>query len=67
VVLESPDRANGYWTTRSDAAPDLNARTSGDYLRATPEDVELMEGDDDVQRAELIAAQLKRWQSIANS
>src|SRR5262249_2822234 len=29
ILLESVDRANGYWTTRSDRDPELNARTSG--------------------------------------
>jgi hypothetical protein len=28
IRLESVDRASGYWTTRSDTQPDLNARTS---------------------------------------
>ena len=36
IRIETPDRAAGYWTTRSDAAPDLSARTSGIYLRADP-------------------------------
>src|SRR5207248_8784076 len=32
--VETTDRAAGYWTTRADRGPGLNARTSGVYLRA---------------------------------
>src|SRR6516225_11104571 len=38
ISVESADRANGYWTTRSDNDPGLNARTAGVYLRADPSD-----------------------------
>src|ERR671918_187446 len=38
IKLESVDRANGYWTTRSDRADASYARTSGIYLRADPGD-----------------------------
>ena len=31
IRIESADRAAGYWTTRSDAHPKINARTSGVY------------------------------------
>jgi Predicted nucleotide-binding protein containing TIR-like domain len=64
ILIESKDRAAGYWTTRSDTSPELNARTSGVYLRADPEHVSILDGDDDQQRAELIAEQLKRWQTV---
>jgi hypothetical protein len=67
IKLESADRASGYWTTRSDAHPELNARTSGVYLRADPEDLSLLDGQDDRRRAELIAERLKRWKSIASA
>ena len=40
IRLESPDRAAGYWTTRTDADPTLRARTSGVYLRADPSGLE---------------------------
>ena len=39
IVLESADRANGYFTTRADVAPKVNTRTSGIYLRADAEDL----------------------------
>ena len=37
ITVESADRASGYWTTRSDRDPGLNARTAGVYLRADPQ------------------------------
>jgi Predicted nucleotide-binding protein containing TIR-like domain len=67
IRLETTDRAAGYWITRSEASPDLNARTSGVYLRADPGDLTILDGDDDRRRAELIAERLARWKSIANS
>jgi hypothetical protein len=67
ILIETTDRAAGYWTTRSESSPELNARTSGVYLRADPGDSTILEGDDDRQRAELIAERLKRWKSIASS
>jgi len=65
ILLESADRATGYFTTRSDAS--VNARTSGVYLRADPEDMNVLDGNDDQRRAELIAERLKRWKTIANT
>jgi hypothetical protein len=67
ILLESVDRAAGYWTTRSDGPEGVNARTSGIYLRADPADLGVLDGDDDQRRAELIAERLKRWKSIANA
>jgi hypothetical protein len=66
IRLESGDRASGYWTTRSDTQPELNARTSGVYLRADPEDMSILDGPEDGRRAELISERLKRWKAIAN-
>lgn len=66
IRIESVDRAAGYFTTRSDTDPGLNARTSGVYLRANPADMRILDGGDDRQRAELIAEQLRHWKSIAN-
>jgi hypothetical protein len=64
IRLESADRAAGYWTTRSDADPELNARTSGVYERADPGDLSILDGRDDRQRAELIGARLNTWRSM---
>jgi predicted nucleotide-binding protein with TIR-like domain len=66
IRMESADRAAGYFTTRSDTDPQVNARTSGVYLRADPEDLSILDGPDDRQRAELIAERLRHWKSIAN-
>jgi hypothetical protein len=67
ILLESADRASGYFTTRSDTDPTVNARTAGVYWRADPEDMAILDGNDDRRRAELIAERLKRWRSIANA
>ena len=64
IRLESADRAAGYFTTRASANPKVNARTSGVYLRADPEDMGILDGSDERQRAELIAARLRDWKSI---
>jgi hypothetical protein len=63
IKLESPDRASGYWTTRSDAHQ-VNARTSGVYLRADPADMGVLDGRDNQKRVELIAERLAHWKSI---
>jgi hypothetical protein len=67
IRLESVDRAAGYFTTRADTRPTLNARTSGVYLRAEPEDLTILDGHDDRLRADLIAERLKRWKSITSA
>lgn len=67
IRIESPDRAAGYFTTHSDAHPKINARTSGVYLRAAAEDLSILDGRDDQQRAELIAERLRNWKSITNA
>jgi hypothetical protein len=64
IRLESAERASGYWTTRVDKQPEVDVRTSGVYLRADPEDLRILDGSDDRQRAELIAERLTRWKSI---
>jgi hypothetical protein len=66
ILLESADRAAGYFTTHADALG-LNARTSGVYLRAHPDDLGIMDGSEDRPRARLIAERLKQWKSIANA
>jgi Predicted nucleotide-binding protein containing TIR-like domain len=67
IRLESADRAAGYWTTHSDTHPQVNARTSGVYVRANPEDLSVLDGRDDRQRAELIAERLRDWKSRTNA
>jgi hypothetical protein len=67
IRMESADRASGYFTTRADAHVNVNARTSGVYLRAEPTDMTIMDGRDDRQRLELIAERLKHWQSIKSA
>ena len=67
IRLESADRAAGYWTTRTDGSPQVNARTSGVYLRANPEDMNVLDGPDDQKRAELIAERLTHWKSTTNA
>ena len=67
IRLESTDRASGYWITRSDTDPTLNARTSGVYLRTNPEDMDILDGPDDKRRAELIAERLRNWKAICGA
>src|SRR5262245_7872080 len=67
IRLESTDRATGYWITNSDTDPKLNARTSGVYLRANQEDMDILDGPDDQRRAALIAERLKSWKALCSS
>ena len=67
IRLESPDRGSGYFTTRADMRPRVNARTAGVYWRAEPEDMSILDGRDDRQRAELIAERLRHWKSITKA
>jgi hypothetical protein len=64
IRVEAVDRAAGYFTTRSDGPPKINARTSGVYLRADPGDIAILESPDVRQRAALIAERLKRWKAL---
>src|SRR5262249_56088387 len=67
IKVESPDRATGYWTTRSDRDPEVNARTSGIYLRADPSDLDVLDSGNENERAALIAQRLREWKSAANA
>jgi hypothetical protein len=67
IRMESADRAAGYFTTRADADPTVNARTAGVYWRGDPGDMSILDGGDDRQRAELIAERLRHWKSITNA
>ena len=64
IRIESADRAAGYFTTLSDTQPEVNARTSGVYLRADPTDMNVLDGADDRRRSALIAERLRHWQGI---
>ena len=64
ILIESTDRAAGYFVTRG---PEVNARTSGEYWRAQPGDMEILEGGDDRQRAKLIAERLRQWRAITST
>jgi hypothetical protein len=67
IRLDSADRAAGYWTTRSETDPNVNARTSGIYMRANTEELSILDGRDNRQRAELIAERLAQWKSSTNA
>jgi hypothetical protein len=67
IRLESAERASGWFTTRSDRQPDLNARTAGVYLRADPADLAVLDGDDDARRVELIAERVRRWKALCQA
>jgi predicted nucleotide-binding protein with TIR-like domain len=67
ITVESADRATGYWTTRSDRDPALNARTSGIYVRADPSDLDVLESGSEEERAALIAQRLEEWKSAASA
>jgi hypothetical protein len=67
IRVESAERASGYFTTRADTHPRVNARTSGVYLRADPQDMSVLDGRDDRKRSELIAERLRDWQSMKSA
>ncbi len=67
IRLESADRATGYYKLLADKDPDSNARTSGVYLRAEPNDVLILDGPDDARRAKLIRERIKKWKAIAGA
>jgi hypothetical protein len=64
IRIESVDRAFGYFTTRG---AEVNTRTSGEYWRAQPGDMDILERGDDQQRAELIAERLKQWRALTST
>jgi len=67
IRLETAERASGYWTTRSDRDPGLNARTAGVYLRAGSSDLRVLDEGSAEERAELIEQRLREWKSAANA
>src|SRR5215208_5566780 len=67
IRLEGADRAAGYWITGSATDVELRERTSGVYLRADPDDMSVLDGDDAPSRAKLLATRLSEWKSIINT
>ena len=67
IKVETTDRAAGYWTTRSDRDPGLNARTAGVYLRAYLSDLQVLDSGSEEERAQLIARRLQQWKSASNA
>jgi hypothetical protein len=67
IRVDGVDRATGYWTTRSDRDPALNARTAGIYLRAEPSDLEVLDAGSEEERSELIGQRLREWKAAANA
>lgn len=67
IRMESAERASGYWTTHADTDPKVDARTSGVFWRADPEDMSILDGRDDRKRGELIAERLQHWKSFKNA
>jgi len=61
IRMESGERASGYFTTHADTH--VNTRTAGVFLRADPEDMSILDGDDR-KCAKLIAERLRHWKSI---
>src|SRR5262245_56159236 len=64
IKLESVDRANGYWTTRSAGVDAFFARTSGIYMRADPGDMAVLDGNNPSERAALIERRLEEWKAM---
>ncbi|KRA83254.1 TIR domain-containing protein [Altererythrobacter sp. Root672] len=67
IRLESADRASGYFTTRSDTQPEVNARTAGVYVRADADDIRILDDGNDEQRARLLAERLRDWRGVVNA
>jgi hypothetical protein len=67
IRVETTDRATGYWTTRSDRDPGLNARTAGIYLRADLSDLQVLDSGGEEERAKIIAQRLREWKAAANA
>jgi len=67
IKLESADRGAGYWITRANSEPSLNARTSGVYWRADPQDLSILDARDQQHRAALIGERLQQWKSMAST
>lgn len=67
IKVDTPDRASGYFITRSERDSSLNYRTAGLYLRADPSDLEVLDAGSAEDRARLIAQRLEEWESASNA
>lgn len=67
IRLESVDRATGYYATRADGERAYHAKTAGIYLRADPEDLAVLDGNDPDARSALIASRLDQWKATLNT
>jgi hypothetical protein len=67
ILLESADRAAGYFTTRMAAYENEIHRTSGVYLRADDADAVTVDAVDNAARAALLASRIERWRAIVDS
>ncbi len=66
IKLDAADRASGYWISRSQATGEFYARTSGIYLRADPDDMDILDGGDPQARMTLIERRLTEWKAASN-
>lgn len=64
ILLETPGRAAGWFTTRAEG---LHARTAGTYLRADPADLVILDGRDATLRADLISERMLDWRSMLDA
>jgi hypothetical protein len=67
ILLESADRASGYFTTHSNAPASLCARPAGLWWRAHPGEMGLLDGSVEERRGVVIAERLAQWKSITNA
>ena len=67
ITVETADRATGYWTTRSDRDPGLNARTAGVSLRADASDLQVLESGRRRGAVRSDRPRLREWKSAANA
>jgi hypothetical protein len=67
IRLESPDRANGWFTTRSESDVDVHERTAAVYLRADPTGMGILDGGEAQARADLLGRRLAEWRAISNT
>jgi hypothetical protein len=65
LKIESAERGTGYFTTRTSDDPGYLARTSGLYMRASGQDLAVLDGADQQGRAALIAERLEYWKAVA--